>query len=287
MTRSPDEDHSSWIRWYQPRPDARFRLVCMPHAGGTASFFLPMTAALGAATEVLAIQYPGRHDRIEDPLIASIGALAEELCAVLLPRIRFPFALFGHSMGALAALELAGRLEAVGLPPAWLFVSGAGAPVPRPDRRFREADDTRLMAELRRLSGTDPKALASQQLLRLLLPAIRNDIAAAETYKPREGTLVTCPITALVGDADPVVSVDDARAWSAFTRAAFDLEVFTGGHFYLARQRHHVAEAITRRLATSGADPRQGSPGSCTLASRPSKSCPHGPQARRCAATPG
>jgi pyochelin biosynthesis protein PchC len=254
MTQGTTKVPGGWMRWHQPELDSPFRLVCLPHAGGVASFFAPLAAVLRPATEVLAVQYPGRPDRSEHqhPLAGGITELADELSGALLPWTDSPFALLGHSMGALVAFEVARRLEAAGRRPLRLFASSAGAPVPRPDRRLREMSDAGLMAELRRLDGMKPRSSAGSELLRRTLPAVRRDIAAVETYTAQPGARVACPVTALTGDSDSAVTLDDARAWGDFTTAPFDLEVFPGGHFYLVKQRRRVAEAVNGRTAGAG-----------------------------------
>ncbi|MET9915272.1 thioesterase, partial [Streptomyces sp. NPDC006476] len=43
---------NAWIRRFHPAPEARTRLLCLPHAGGSASFYFPLSAALSPAVEV-------------------------------------------------------------------------------------------------------------------------------------------------------------------------------------------------------------------------------------------
>jgi pyochelin biosynthetic protein PchC len=107
--------------------------------------------------------------------------------------------------------------------------------------------------------------LDDPELLELVLPALRGDYRAAETYRYRPGPPLRCPIVALVGDADPRVSVDNARAWGEYSTGEFDLRVFPGGHFYLADQRPGVVDAILRSLHTN--DRR-----------KPEKQAPSGPR---------
>ncbi|MEE3920940.1 alpha/beta fold hydrolase [Micromonospora sp. BRA006-A] len=87
------------MRRFHPAPGGARRLVCLPHAGGSASFYFPVSRALSPAVEVLSIQYPGRQDRRHEKCIGDIHDLAREVFTVLRPWRDEPLAIFGHSMG--------------------------------------------------------------------------------------------------------------------------------------------------------------------------------------------
>lgn len=241
-----------WVRRFHPAALARVRLACLPHAGGSASFFLPMSKALSPAIDVLCVQYPGRQDRRLEPCIQSIDDLAEQLTPVLAPWLDLPLALFGHSMGATLAFEIARRMERdCSASPVHLFASGRRAPSRHRDERIHLAEDRALLAELRSLSGTDALVLGDEEVLRMVLPAIRGDYRAAETYRYQPGPRLRCPITALAGNADPKVTADEARAWREHTDGGFDYHTFDGGHFYLTGHQEEVLRLVTARLLTS------------------------------------
>ncbi|WSV91468.1 MFS transporter [Streptomyces globisporus] len=170
-------ESSPWIRRYNPAPDARARLLCLPHAGGSASFYLPLSRALGPDIDVLTVQYPGRQDRRHEPCVDSIAGLADALVGEVLPWADRPLAIFGHSMGAMVGFELALRLERRGTQPLVFFASGRRAP----SRKREDGDPVhrRVIAELRALSGTDARVLDDEELLRMALPAIRSDYRVA------------------------------------------------------------------------------------------------------------
>ncbi|MFC7310258.1 thioesterase II family protein [Streptomyces monticola] len=239
----------AWIRRFHPAPQAAHRLVCFPHAGGSASFYFPVSRALAPDVDVLAIQYPGRQDRRHEPCIDSIGELADLLAAELRPWCDKPVTFFGHSMGASLGYEVALRLEAEQLALHGLFVSGRRAPSTPRDERVHLKDDDGLIADIMRLSGTDTQVLGDPEIMRMILPAIRADYRAAETYREEPGrTPLTCPVFALTGDDDPQVTLDEARAWASHTTGAFHLEVLPGGHFYLNSQASQVMSLITSHL---------------------------------------
>lgn len=240
---------SAWIRRFHPAPSAATRLVCFPHAGGSASYYHPVSAALSPAVEVLAVQYPGRQDRRAEPLVDDLFVLADKLADVLEGQLAEPVAFFGHSMGASLAFEVARRLEKRGTRLSALFVSGRRAPTSPHGDRVHEKDDEGLLAEVKRLSGTDSQLLEDDELLRMVLPSLRSDYKAAELYHYRPGPDVSCPVVALIGDRDPKVTEVEARGWADRTSGGFELTAFPGGHFYLNDHAAEVTALIGDRLA--------------------------------------
>jgi pyochelin biosynthetic protein PchC len=241
MTKASDE--GSWTRRFHPAPDSAVRLVCLPHAGGSASFYFPVSRALSPAVDVLAVQYPGRQDRRHEPLVPDVPTLARLVAGELAGWLDRPLALFGHSLGASLAFEVA-RILRREHDLVRLFASGRRAPSRFRDERVHQGSDADLIAEMRGLEGTAGSILGDEELLHMIMPAIRNDYRAAETYRYEPGPPLRCPVTALVGAADPKVTVDEARAWSQHTTGDFELEVFPGGHFYLAAHQAAVIERI-------------------------------------------
>ncbi|RBM04441.1 thioesterase II family protein [Streptomyces sp. PT12] len=222
-----------WVRRYHPAPDARTRLVCLPHAGGSASYFFPVSRSLSPAIDVLALQYPGRQERAKEPCLDTVEELADRVVEAVTPFVDRPVALFGHSMGASIGFEVARRLEAAGTTPVVLFASGRRAPSRFRTEKVHQRDDDGIVAEMKKLSGTDASLLGDEEVLRMILPAIRNDYKAAETYRPDPSLKLATPVYALTGDSDPQCTLEEAKAWAEHTTGAFDIEVFPGGHFYL------------------------------------------------------
>ncbi|WP_343245012.1 alpha/beta fold hydrolase [Streptomyces sp. SID14478] len=229
------------------------RLVCLPHAGGSASFYFPLSKALSPAVDVLAVQYPGRQDRRHEPNISSIPELADRIFEAIRHLDDRPLALFGHSMGAVLAYEIALRLEDAGLPaPARLFVSGRRAPSRDRDERLHMGSDEQLLAEMRKLGGSHATLLADPGVVEMIMPALRSDYHAVESYRCTPGRRLACPVTALTGDKDPRVSIEEAAAWEEHTTGPTELQVFPGGHFFLSDQSARVTGLIADRLARVG-----------------------------------
>ncbi|BBG02543.1 MULTISPECIES: thioesterase II family protein [Pseudonocardia] len=239
------ERHRRWLRCVAPLPTARIRLVCFPHAGGAASGYATWPARMAPFAEVLAVQYPGREERHDEPFAAGVDELADGVAAALAALVPGRYALFGHSLGATVAHEVARRAHR---PPEHLVVSGR---LPPPELRpgsVHLRDDDGLVAELTELGGTAAALLTDPEMRALVLPRVRADYRVAETYRPRPGPPLQVPVTAVIGDADPRVDERRARRWAETTAAGFDLEVLPGDHFYLTDQREALLALLRRRL---------------------------------------
>jgi surfactin synthase thioesterase subunit len=237
---------SPWIRRFRPAPGAAVRLVCLPHAGGSATSYVPMTRALEPDVDVLSIQYPGRQDRLREPCLGSITELADAVARELAPWTDRPMALFGHSMGATVAFEVARRLPA---PLVGLFASSRRGPsCPSPEGVHR-LDDAAFLAELRATNGTHAELLDDEEIVAMVLPTIRADYTAVEIYRCEPGVRIPVPVTAMIGDSDHRTTLEQAKVWAEHTTAGFDLKVFPGGHFYLNEDLDPVIAAVRDRLA--------------------------------------
>nr|WP_308457917.1 alpha/beta fold hydrolase [Streptomyces sp. SM11] len=238
---------SGWIRRFHPAPAAPVRLVCFPHAGGSASYYFPVSKALSSVADVQVLQYPGRQDRLAVPFTESMDELADTVTAVLRQRPDLPLALFGHSMGATLAFEVAARLEREGVDLLGFFASGRRAPASVVDEQVHSASDAQLISHVKKLSGNN--ALDDPDIADMVLPAIRSDYRSTETYRYRPGTRLTCPLYALTGDNDPQVSPVEAREWGEYTTGPFEMEVFEGGHFFFDTAPREPLDYMARRLA--------------------------------------
>ena len=237
----------TWLRRYRDAPHARHRLICLPHAGGSATFYHPVARALGPDVDVLAVQYPGRQDRRGEPFTETVTELADQVVAALATVPGLPLTFFGHSMGALVAFEVARRLET---PVTGLFVSGRGAPSNTYSEDVHLLPDAGLLAELRKLDGTDARMFDDPDVVDMIMPVLRNDYRAVETYSYTPGPPLSCPVHAMVGDRDPKAGQAEAKGWAEHTTGEFTITEYAGGHFYLTNHLPAILAEITAHLTS-------------------------------------
>jgi surfactin synthase thioesterase subunit len=217
------------------------------------------------------VQYPGRQDRHAEECLRSIPQLAAEIFAALTARqcwsdgsARPPpagpsVAFFGHSMGAVLAFEVARRCQTeAGGPPGHLFVSGRRAPSRHRPEDAHRRDDTGFLAELRSIGGMPAQLFDDPDMLRFVLPTLRADYAAVETYRYLPGPPLTCPITVLTGDADPKVTAAEAAAWADHTEAGCAVRTFVGDHFFLGPHRAGILDFLRSALRPTRTHPGGG-----------------------------
>ncbi|SPM33846.1 Surfactin synthase thioesterase subunit [Mycobacterium rhizamassiliense] len=243
---------TTWLRALRPVPNARSVVLGFPPGGGSAGAYRALAQKLAPGIAMYAVQYPGRQDRLSDPLVTDMAELADLINADLSRWGAVPnLALFGHSMGATVAFEVARRLQAKNRGPVRLFVSGRIAPDAPYDGRLHTGPDADLIDDLERLAN-DPASVAlvraDPDLASLVLPPLRADYRAVETYVFEAGPRLRCPVSALLGDADPTVTPEQAEGWRAHTDSEFELTMFGGRHFYLDEHVSEVADHLSSRL---------------------------------------
>jgi medium-chain acyl-[acyl-carrier-protein] hydrolase len=243
-------ERARWLAFHKPRTGPQVRLFCFPHAGGGASTYRLWARAVSPAIEICPVQLPGRENRIDDPPVTRLRPLVQAIAAVVAEHLDLPYAFFGHSYGGLLGFETARELRRRGKPlPVVLFASGHRAPQ-LPARRLgiRGEPDESLVLRLRELDGTPPGVLESRDVLEHVLPALKADFVVCDEYVYLAERPLECPIVALGGSGDRMISPDDLDAWREQTAAGFELQLFDGDHFYVLTQPLRVAAAVSARL---------------------------------------
>ncbi|MET9497722.1 alpha/beta fold hydrolase [Streptomyces sp. NPDC006552] len=228
-------------------------LLCVPFAGAGPSFFHPWQALAGDRWRVVPVELPGRERRIMetpyrnvveaaknevDDIVAGLGAHARTV-------------LFGHSLGAVLAYELAHLLSARGVHVERLVVSGSPGPWTQRERRAAGLPDEEFLARVEEFAGFRHEALDHPEMRELILPALQADCEMHESYVPSTDAPVTVPVCSLRGESDGLVSAEEARQWHAATTGAFTYREFPGDHMYLVDHGREVLDTIAAQ-STAG-----------------------------------
>jgi medium-chain acyl-[acyl-carrier-protein] hydrolase len=238
-----------WICGPAPDPNATARVFCFPYAGGGAAAFLPWRPLFTPhGIDFCCVQLPGRETRFGEALVSSMPELVRAICSGLEAHLARPFSLFGHSMGAIVAYEVACELRRRGGPmPEWLFVSGSLAPHRRDAESLHTLPTAQFIDTLvRRYNGIPPEILANQELLDLTVPILRADFALLELHRRDTATALPVKFAVFGGDADPSVRPDALDLWREATndQQAFRTRLFPGDHFFIHELRAALAEEI-------------------------------------------
>ncbi len=237
--------------------DAPVTVLVVHHAGGSAIGYLPLARHFPPQWRLLGLDLPGRITDDDGPRFERAADVTGWLAPLVEAEITGPLAIFGHSMGALIAFELARELEARGRGPVWLGLSGGSAPrFVDPTRRRDLWSRDRLIRFMRDLGGTPHEVLEMSDVAELMVRTLRSDLAIVDTYEYRAGPPLRVPLTVLSGRDDPMAPAEQVAGWVEHTTAPVRQHTLPGGHFYLFEQ----AEAVVRQLSLDISDALEHSP---------------------------
>ncbi|MFG2346881.1 thioesterase II family protein [Streptomyces phaeochromogenes] len=254
---APSPSADRWLQGFGPNPDGEvrtppLRLICLPYAGGTPSVYRGWSAELGDGVHVVPVLLPGRGVRVKEMPYTAMGPLVSDLADALVElELAHDYALFGHSMGALLAYEVACELRDRGRPePTHLFVSGSKAPHLYGDRRDHELSDAELRQLVSDLGGLGADDTIGSSYLERRLPVLRADLTVCETYRWAPRHPLRCPMTAFSATQDPIAPAHETEAWRVHTRGSLLRHHVEGDHFFLnGPSRPHLLRTIRAELA--------------------------------------
>lgn len=256
---------TAWFPFAEHPGSAGPRLYCLPHAGGSASAFRSWFGRIGEVS-VRPVQPPGRETRLRETPYREMDRLVADLADAVLADLVDeegpagaapggpvrPYAVYGHSLGALEAFELVREIRRRGGPdPLHLFVSGCGAPGDDPDSGeppIGGMSDEQVVALLRRIGGTPEWMLGDPSVLRMILPPFRADFAVKESHAPRAEPPLSVPVTALAADGDARTGTAGMAGWEHHTTGPFQAYTLSGGHFAVLEQAGVTQRYIARAL---------------------------------------
>ena len=231
------------------------RLYCFPFAGGSASAYRPWAHIAPPGIGLTAYQLPGRAERLGETAATDIHAVVPGIAAIVADDIDDrPYGLFGHSMGATYAYEVALELRRLGVaPPRLVALSGRRAPHRQLERlqSYSALPDSLFLEKIQGLGGTPVQLLENPDLLELVLPTLRTDFLADETYQAPAVAQLDCPFLMFGGAQDLLTPVPDLQAWSELSAARAATHVYPGGHFFLWNHASEMLRLIAAELFNS------------------------------------
>jgi medium-chain acyl-[acyl-carrier-protein] hydrolase len=239
-----------WITTPRPNPRASLRLILMADAGGSAATFRGWSDRLPTA-DVGIVQLPGRGARLHERFVLTVAEAAQSIADEVAAGAGNATVLFGHGLGALIAFETARRLTARHWPVAALFVSGQSAPslgLMAPRVSDLPADE--FVAQLRQRRHVLPAtAIGDPDVLQMLLPIVRADVAIAESYRYEPESPLACPLIACDAAADPHASRTDVEGWKRETTGRFSIQRFGGDRSYIQREHEALTGLVRNHLS--------------------------------------
>ncbi|KOG32632.1 thioesterase II family protein [Streptomyces resistomycificus] len=226
-------------------------LLCVPFAGAGPSFFHPWRELAAGRWRVTSVELPGRERRILQTPYRNVVEAAKNSVDDIVADLGegTPTVLFGHSLGAVLAYELAHLLSMRGIPVERLVVSGSPGPWTQRERRASGLPDEEFLARVEEFAGFRHEALDHPEMRELILPTLQADCEMHENYLPSTDAPLSVPICSLRGSCDGLVSAEEAQQWQAATTGAFSYAEFEGDHMYLVDLGREVLDVIEAESA--------------------------------------
>ncbi|WDD90203.1 SDR family NAD(P)-dependent oxidoreductase (plasmid) [Burkholderia sp. FERM BP-3421] len=250
-SKAEASDAGKWFLVPRASQSPRLKLFCIPFLGGLSSVFSGWLRYLPDDIDLQALQLPGRPPRHTETAYAKYPALIEKLRDVLIPSLNAPYAIYGHSLGALLAFGLAHALRDAGAPaPEHLFLAAYPSPhLHNPVGDIAGLPETEFIDALKRLRGIPEQVLADRELLTVFLPSLRAEIELLNSYVHTSRAPLAVPATILGGTRDHVVSAAEIRAWRQHFAGPVEVRDIEGGHYFMKDASREVVGVLLARLA--------------------------------------
>lgn len=239
----------NWVTVNSSGWRSKGRLFCLPYAGGGAAAYYSWKSAILHDIDLVQVHLPGREARLREPFQNSIASLIDALVEKLIVWMDLPFAIYGHSMGALIAFELVRALRKHNhVLPYHLFVTGFRAPQLPPRERITGLPDEKFIQRLLEYGGIPDMIVKNLELMEIFLPIFRADFELIDNYVYRPEEPLDCPLTAFGGENDPKIFHEEIEAWREQTTCDFNCHILPGGHFFINESKPQLLKLLRHNL---------------------------------------
>ncbi|OOM71668.1 linear gramicidin dehydrogenase LgrE [Clostridium puniceum] len=223
-------------------------MFCFPFAGVGAAYFNRWIKYFKDDIVVCPIHLPGREEKImEDPYV-NMELLIDDLFEEISNYSSNNIILFGHSMGAKIAYEIAKKLELASYPAKQLIISGSRVPhIPESNPIYNLPDEEFIKAIVR-FDGTPKEILYNKELLKFFLPMLKADFTMDEKYHTTEVVKLSCQITAFGGISDKEADEEAMKEWKEYTKSNFKIFMFEGKHFFIRDKEAEILNIISQGI---------------------------------------
>ena len=224
----------------------------MHFGGGNRYSFRELKPHLHPALEMVSLELPGHGNRLKEPLLTSLEAMADDAYEQMKPHLTgdAPFLMYGHSIGAMVMHLVARKLHALGQKlPERLLLTGSRAPHGLGLKRviYHQLTDQDFKKELILLGGVPQAVIESEELMEFFLPIIRADFQAMETYQYSKVDPLPIPYL-VVGGKDEEISLESLQGWKSETQLPLEVHQLPGDHFFIFDQYPKIAQWLNERV---------------------------------------
>jgi surfactin synthase thioesterase subunit len=224
-------------------------LVCFPFAGGGKYCYNALKDMAGDKINFIACELPGRGERSMEKLLTDMGSMVGDLVRQVQAKITGPYAIFGHSMGALLACLVAKEIKRRSLGgPDHLFLTGCGRPTKELHRdQFHKLPKAEFIRIVKDLGGMQSELLENEEFFSFYEPILRADFQAIETYEWRYSEPLDIDISVVVGTEDKVTR-EEAMRWQEETTGEVTVERLAGDHFFIFNESCRFIDMISEKM---------------------------------------
>lgn len=243
-------------KWIINKKDyrAKTRIFCLHPVGTGASIFSYFIFNPPKNTEIIALQMPGRENRLdEEYYYDNMDKLVEDLVQQITPEINGPTIFWGHSWGGVSLYEVIKYLRRNNIKEykniKELIVTGSIAP--QLTKPWKDRDSIK---ETARKDSTIDKIISTvsyiddENYLRSIIPIMKKDMEMIMTYQYQEEEKLNIPILAFGAKEDDVVLLDELQEWKKQTNDNFQLYEVSGDHWFLSRNKEFIIEKIEKSI---------------------------------------